>query len=492
MARIPSLGPSERERFDLVARAAFANPFSEERDELDYRIIGERCAPEIALERLLGTVSDLARELMNRGRGRLDQFTPSDRPLVEIVLLFDAFHRFILPLDEHIEAQETGGEEPIPAPFARPLLGLLGERGFPPAMARRHLELFFQLRRAFHFIQRRLVGHAPCMRRLRMHLWNNVFSHDLAAYDAYLQPRMEDFSTMLLGETGSGKGAAAAAIGRSGYIPFDEKRGRFVESFTHAFTAINLSQYPETLIESELFGHKKGAFTGAIESHRGVFSRCSPHGVLFLDEIAEIGVPVQVKLLKVLEDRRFTPLGSHAVERFGGRVIVATNRPLAALRQSGAFRDELFYRVSSDIIHFPPLRERIAEEPAELEALVLNAVRMMTGEAEAKVGDRVAEAIRDGVGRAYDWPGNVREVEQAVRSVLLTGRYEGDPAADDGAHGGDEALVRRMAEGTFDADGLLSEYAALLHRRHGTYEEVARRMKLDRRTVKKYLTGRPG
>ena len=116
---------------------------------------------------------------------------------------------------------------------------------------------------------------------------------------------------MLLGETGTGKGTAAAAIGRSGYIPFDERQGRFAESFMRGFIALNLSQFPETLIESELFGHRKGAFTGAVEAHQGVLARCSPYGAIFLDEIGDVPVPVQIKLLQVLQERTFCPVGSH-------------------------------------------------------------------------------------------------------------------------------------------------------------------------------------
>jgi transcriptional regulator with GAF, ATPase, and Fis domain len=292
---------------------------------------------------------------------------------------------------------------------------------------------------------------------------------------------MEDFSTLLLGETGTGKGAAAAAIGRSGFIPFDEKRGCFAESFTKTFIALNLSQFPETLIESELFGHRKGAFTGAISDHDGVFARCSPYGAILLDEIGEVSVPTQIKLLQVLQERTFTPVGSHEKLRFHGRVIGATNKPLEKLRTTGQFRDDFFYRLCSDVITVPPLRQRIREEPAELDDLIGLIVKRLTGQAAPEL----IALVRGEAPAKYAWPGNVRELEQAVRRVLLTQEYAGDHRAVATDLAGQ--IQNGIADGSLDADALLAGYCKLLHDRHATYEEVARRTNLDRRTVKAYI-----
>jgi transcriptional regulator with GAF, ATPase, and Fis domain len=309
------------------------------------------------------------------------------------------------------------------------------------------------------------------MKELRRHLWNNVFTHDIRLYERHLWNRMEDFSTMLLGETGTGKGTAAAAIGRSGFIPFDEKRGRFAESFTRTFVAMNLSQFPETLMESELFGHRKGAFTGAVEAHEGIFARCSPYGAIFLDEIGDLSVPVQIKLLQVLQERTFTPVGSHEKLRFRGRVIAATNKPLDRLRATGQFRDDFYYRLCSDIITVPTLRQRIQEDRRELDDLLANIVQRLAGTTDLPVK----------LPADYAWPGNVRELEQAVRRILLTEEYRGDqrPAEPD--------WIGKLQAGKLDADAVLAGYCTLLYQRCGNYEEVARRTNLDRRTVKAYL-----
>jgi transcriptional regulator with GAF, ATPase, and Fis domain len=320
---------------------------------------------------------------------------------------------------------------------------------------------------------------------LRRALWDNVFTHDMVVYRDNLSNRMEDFSTLLLGETGTGKGEAAAAIGRSGFIPYLRDKRRFAASFSDSFIAINLSQFPESLIESELFGHRKGSFTGAIDHHAGVFERCNAHGALFLDEIGEVSAPVQIKLLRVLQDRTFTPLGSHETQRFAGRVIAATNRSWAELRAEGRFRDDFYYRLCSDVIQVPTLRERIAASPGELEDLVRLLVMRITGEEHADLVSIVMEAIRKDVPRDYGWPGNVRELEQAVRRILLTGRYT--------SHLGSTAVNRERefsdlaSSGQLSAKDLLGRYCAMLYRQLGTYAEVAARTGLDRRTARKYV-----
>jgi DNA-binding NtrC family response regulator len=317
------------------------------------------------------------------------------------------------------------------------------------------------------------------MRRLRESLWNNVFTHDMRAYQAALWNRMEDFSTLVLGETGTGKGQVAAAIGRSGFIPYLRAERRFAANFADTFISINLSQFPETLIESELFGHRKGAFTTAIEHHEGVFQRCSAHGALFLDEIGEVSVPVQVKLLQVLHERTFTPIGGREKKRFSGRVIAATNQPLERLRSEGRFREDFFYRLCSDVIRMPTLRERIAESSAELPELVRLVVERITGSCE------LVDKVLENLPRNYSWPGNVRELEQAVRRILLTGTYSPETAAT--TQDLDSTFLEEVRAGALTVPELLARYSAMLHRRLGTYAEVAKRTGLDPRTTRKYV-----
>src|SRR6266571_2916089 len=331
---LAGLNAADREFFAALADVVFGNPFTPQRDQLIVRL-----APEAPLGDLTSDREALARVVgprlepwLREGPAALQKLSAEDRRLLEPGFLYVCYQRCVPELDALIEQQAGKGGAPLAVPFGDEAIADLVRSGFPEDRAVRYFAFFFQLRRAFYFILDSLAGECESMRRLREALWNNVVTHDMRGYEAALWNRMEDFSTLLLGETGTGKGSAAAAIGRSEFIPYLPEQHRFAANFAESFITINLSQFPETLIESELFGHRKGAFTGAIEHHEGVLTRCSPYGAIFLDEIGDVPVPVQIKLLQVLQERTFCPVGSHEPVRFRGRVIAATNRPLASLR----------------------------------------------------------------------------------------------------------------------------------------------------------------
>jgi DNA-binding NtrC family response regulator len=475
---------------DLVYQAAGCNPFTERRSELD-RLIVDSAAPVDADDRLSAAIEGVTvfvRRLEARGGADMRRCEARIRPRLRATLLFRLYHEYCEAFDRHITEQAVAGADPCEVPFAAECLARMDVHGFTTEEALRDFAAFFQLRRAFHFIQRGLVGSSPCMRELRARLWNNAFTFDFIRYQQLLWNRMEDFSTMLLGETGTGKGAAAAAIGRSGFIPFLSAKGRFAQSFTDIFIATNLSAYAESLIESELFGHRKGAFTGAIDHHEGVLGRCRPNGAIFLDEIGDLSIPVQIKLLRVLQDRVFSPVGGHEARRFDGRVIAATNKSVDELRATGRFRDDFFYRLCSDQVLLPTLRRRFEERPEELDELAAHILRRLCGGAAEGLLDEVIGRLKRSVGAQYAWPGNVRELEQAVRSVLLNGVYMPAQAATGQTPAPEAAaLASALEAGGLSAHALLARYCRLLHDRCGNYGDVARRTGLDRRTVRKYV-----
>ena len=474
----------ERALLGPAADAVVANAFSDERDRID-RAIAEGAPGRTHDERFEAGVRRIGAALdALEATGRCDprRHAGDDRRIVEYAVLFDAYYRSREDLDGLIVEQERAGDESVAAPFAADVADGLWRRGFTADAARRALALFFQIRRAFHLIDRALVGASPCMRGLRRDLWNGIFTRDIRLYSERLWSRMEDFSTLLLGETGAGKGAAAAAIGRAGHIPFDARTGRFGESFTRAFVETNLSGVPEPLLESELFGHRRGAFTGAVDDREGLFARCSPHGAIFLDEIGETSVHVQVKLLRVLQERTFVPVGDRAPQRFRGRVIAATNRPLAELR-AGRMRDDLYHRLSSDVIVVPPLRQRLREDAGELPRLVAHVLERLLGEPAPDLVEDCCAAIEEQLAPDHPWHGNVRELEQCLRRLLLKGRYDAGPAAPTGR----SSLLAPLVEEGFDARGLLAAYCRELHAIHGSYQRVADVVGLDPRTVRKYV-----
>lgn len=523
------LSADERRFFKTVYHASFANPFGELREKLDRKIAGlvglvssreSAASRRECTDRCIEEVDARIRRLEREGRGSVHAFTGRDREIMRVVFLFDIFHKFRDRFDTLIMDQIRAGDTPVQVPFATEAMQMLYQRGFAEDNFLHYIAFSFQLRRAFFFISNSLVGISPCMKELKSNLWNNVFTNNIELYDKVLWNRMEDFSTLISGETGTGKGTAAMAIGRSGFIPFNRKKGCFEESFTRAFIPINLSQFPESLLESELFGHKKGSFTGAVEDHKGVFDHCSAHGAIFLDEIGEVPGHVQIKLLRVLQDRVFTPVGSHATSRFRGRVIAATNRSMEEITSGKIFRDDFYYRLSSDTFEVPPLRERIRQEPGELDALLAVTVEKILGEPYPELVQRISGMIKRQLGRDYHWPGNVRELEQCVKRLILRRHYEGHPGVPssqraplcpDGQTASQlqlpvqqpdrlyqqkgrseservrEELISGVDSGALDASTLLSCYCKLLYKRHGTYEMVAKKTALDRRTVKKYI-----
>ena len=485
MSKLNTLSEADRDFFRLIEQAIFANPFSDNRDDINIKIMQLSPPPTKTNinENVAIAVTDRLIKLSQTSPIANGNYNSADNQLLNLAVLFDIFHQYCQAFDDHILAQISTSSS-LPLPFADEMISKMTKHGITKTAATHYFALAYQIRRAFFFISSNLLGVSESMRRLRKQLWDNVFTCDVRRYMESMWNRMEDFSTLILGSTGSGKGAAAAAIGRSAYIPFDTKSGCFTDCFTTSFVPLNLSQFPESLIESEIFGHRKGAFTGAIDNHKGVFSRCSKHGAIFLDEIGDVSIPVQIKLLQVLQERTFSPVGSHNKEVFQGRVIAATNKSIDTLRLQGTFRDDFYYRLCSDQIIIPSLRQRIQEDERELELMLSHILHKLCGDNSDNLLSQVLTSIHENVGQEYSWPGNVRELEQATRRILLKGYYEGDSAI---KHDAETTLVTDLQAGTLNANELLAGYCKILHNRYPVYGEVARRTGLDWRTVKKYV-----
>ena len=209
-----------------------------------------------------------------------------------------------------------------------------------------------------------------------------------------------DSTVLLLGETGTGKGMIAQHLHE-----LSSRRDR-------PLINVNCAALPATLIESEFFGHEKGAFTGAIERKIGRF-KMADGGTIFLDEIGDLPVELQAKLLRVLQDQAFEPLGSSNTITVDTRVIAATNRDLDALIEQGIFRPDLYYRLSVFPIHIPPLRERRRDIPL-LAWFFITMLQTRLGRSFESVPSSVMDALS-----AYDWPGNVRELRNIIERAMI-------------------------------------------------------------------------
>ena len=471
---------------EQVSALARCNPFLPERKEHERAALGDafedvspvwskrldRQNPNVA--KIAARAESLAKSL----RAKLDKTRPAEdeQRLYEELVFYVLYGRFERELERAIGAPEI----PFYSEFAREA------RAYLPRIPERELlhwfALLFQVRRASYYIFDFIVGSSLPAAELRGAIWQSIFTHDLRRYRRALFDKMGDIATLITGPSGTGKELVARAIGLSRFIPFEPRNSRFSVDVDEAFFPLNLSALAPTLIESELFGHRRGAFTGALTDRKGWLSVCPALGTVFLDEIGELDASIQVKLLRVLQTREFQPLGETKSRRFAGKIIAATNRDLATEMQAGSFREDLYYRLCSDLITTPSLREQIHDAPADLPDLVRFIVRGVVGRDEAdNVTGEVLAWIENHLGLDYDWPGNVRELEQCVRNVMIRREYR--PPRRTSAKDGREALVD-LDGVRLSAEALVSKYCAVVYGRTGSYVETASQLRLDRRTVK--------
>jgi two-component system response regulator AtoC len=222
-------------------------------------------------------------------------------------------------------------------------------------------------------------------------------------YKVLARAALSASTVFIVGESGTGKELIARAI----HDNSDRKNQKFV--------ALNCGALSENLLESELFGHVKGAFTGATADKKGVFEH-TQGGTLFLDEIGDISPSLQVKLLRVLQEEEFKPVGSNEVKRSFARVIAATHHDLETLVKQGRFREDLYYRLKVISIELPPLRERMEDLPQLVDFFLLRYANK-----NKKIVSHVSQEAMD-LMTQYSWPGNIRELEHAIESAVAMTR----------------------------------------------------------------------
>lgn len=280
-------------------------------------------------------------------------------------------------------------------------------------------------------------------------------------------------TVLVTGETGTGKELVAQGL----HELSERRRGEFVP--------VVCSALPGSLLESELFGFVKGAFTGASESRMGLIERAAG-GTLFLDEISTLSLDMQVKLLRVIQDRKIQRVGGRTLQHVDFRLVAATNRDLTEMVSAGDFREDLFYRLNVFPIRVPPLRARRVDIPLLADHFRIRFAREMGVEAPGLPGTVLKRMI------AYPWPGNVRELEGFIeRFVILAG--DGDTpdfarVLGRGRAAAARGLVQRASGGSWTLQRLEREYIlAVLSQTAGNRTEAARGLGISRRTLHRKL-----
>jgi two-component system NtrC family response regulator/two-component system response regulator HydG len=284
-----------------------------------------------------------------------------------------------------VRAMKLGAEDYLPKPIDVEELEVILQRVLDK---KRLLEETRMLRERVHQKYRfdNLVGESPEM---------------LAAFKTVRQVAPSSSSVLLLGESGTGKELFAQALHQNS--PRKDK----------PFIKVACAALPETLLESELFGHEKGSFTGALYARAGRFEMADG-GTLFLDEIGDISPPVQIKLLRFLEEREFERVGSNRTYKVDVRIVCATHRDLKKKLEDGSFREDLYYRLNVIEIHIPPLRERASDIPVLAHHFLKRYADANRKDIRGITDEALALLLR------HSWPGNVRELENAIeRAVVL-------------------------------------------------------------------------
>lgn len=485
------------EEMSWFSELSHANPFLPERFDLERRILGSAYAEDEKVWHLLpgdlqrpniSRLQEEARILLEATRGMVEKAGPDHevRQLHLDLVLFILYH----DIHENFEqAQARVGERESQLRRAWKIFTLGVDDCLDPTWSevsdpswRAHtFACFYQLRRAFHYIYSHVTGGGEVSARLRAAIWKSVFTHDLRRYRDGLHDRMSDFPTLISGPTGTGKELVARAIACSAYIPFDPVRQKFVDEVDACFLPLNLSAMPVNLVESELFGHVRGAFTGATADRVGWLETCKPWGCIFLDEIGDLSPAIQVKLLRVLQTRKFQRVGDLGERSFRGRVLAATHRDLNAEMESGRFRSDFYYRLCADRVETPALIEILRQAPGELANMVELLCRRIAG---ASAWERLSREVQRWIEKRlpeHSWPGNFRELEQCVRSILIRGEYH---PPETGTRQEDDRWLEGVRNLSLSADVLLSGYCARVWKQVGSFDEAAKRLKLDRRTVR--------
>jgi len=290
-----------------------------------------------------------------------------------------------------VEAVKTGAEEFLPKPFTdAELLSAVG----------RVLETA-RLRPSRFLAKARAGGDSASNQVIPVHKGLIGSSEGMCEVFIAISKASSASATVLItGESGTGKELAARAIHYSSVRP------------SAPFVPVNCGGIPEGLLESELFGHVKGAFTGATESRAGFF-HAADGGTIFLDEISDMSLAMQVKLLRVLQDKEVCMVGSNRTRKVDVRILAATNKDLQGLVKKGLFREDLFYRLNVITIIIPPLRER-GDDILLLAHHFLTQFAAESGKATPGFSDEALQSLR-----SYNWPGNVRELENVIQRLVV-------------------------------------------------------------------------